>query len=244
MHVIMRRARALRPVARCGEGAATKQQLRAFAFAPAPLRPALDLDELARRVLEEGHAVVPPSQLHGAARLVAAAAAEIAPVLGAPAAAEAGGTRRLGALFNHSAAAQELALHPAALGACDRLLLPSCVRYQLNFTGAIALDTGCAPQGVHRDVGLYPLRHSQSTPLTQVQAVWALTDFCAGSGGLLTAPGSHRWPDDRVALPGELAPVVMEAGSLLLYSSALLHGTGTNTNPHPTVSVAFQQVPK
>ena len=29
----------------------------------------------------------------------------------------------------------------------DLLLLNSCARYQLNFTGAIALDPGCASQG-------------------------------------------------------------------------------------------------
>ncbi|MDA0221623.1 MAG: phytanoyl-CoA dioxygenase family protein [Proteobacteria bacterium] len=148
------------------------------------------------------------------------------------------GTRRLGALFTRSATAQALALHPLVLALADALLLPSCARYQLNFTGATALDPGCTPQRVHRDVSLYPFLHP--CPVTQIQAVWALDAFTADNGGLLVAPGSHRWPHERWPEPGEMVPVVMPTGSLLVYSSALLHGTGVNRSPDPAVSVGFQ----
>ena len=37
-----------------------------------------------------------------------------------------------------------------------------------------------------------------------------------------------------------MRPVVMPAGSLLVYTSALLHGTGVNTSAVPAVSVGFQ----
>jgi len=149
-----------------------------------------------------------------------------------------GGTRRLGALFTRSVTAQALALHPLVLALADALLLPSCARYQLNFTGATALDPGSTPQGIHRDVVLYPFQHP--CPVTQIQAVWALSAFTADNGGLLVAPGSHRWEHERKAGAREMEPVVMPAGSLLVYTSALLHGTGVNAGAAPTVSVGFQ----
>jgi ectoine hydroxylase-related dioxygenase (phytanoyl-CoA dioxygenase family) len=148
------------------------------------------------------------------------------------------GTRRLGALFTRSHAARELALHPLVLALADALLLATCARYQLNFTGATALDPGCAAQRVHRDVGLYPLRHP--CPITQIQAVWALDGFDAANGGLRLAPGSHRWSHERQATEDELVPIVMPAGSLLVYTSGMLHGTGVNRTARPVVSVGFQ----
>jgi ectoine hydroxylase-related dioxygenase (phytanoyl-CoA dioxygenase family) len=149
-----------------------------------------------------------------------------------------GGTRRLGALFTRSATAQELALHPLVLALADALLLPACARYQLNFTGATALDPGCAPQRVHRDVGLYPFRHP--CPVTQIQAVWALDPFDDENGGLFVAPGSHRWDHGRKAGENDMVAVVMPAGSMVVYTSGMLHGTGTNRSTRPVVSVGFQ----
>ena len=149
-----------------------------------------------------------------------------------------GGTRRLGALFTRSRTARELALHPLVLALADALLLPACARYQLNFTGATALDPGCAPQRVHRDVSLYPFRHP--CPVTQIQAVWALDAFDEENGGLRVAPGSHRWPQEREAGEADFVAVVMPAGSMVVYTSAMVHGTGINRSPRPVASVAFQ----
>ena len=149
-----------------------------------------------------------------------------------------GGTRRLGALFTRSATAQALALHPLVLALADALLLESCARYQLNFTGATALDPGCEPQRIHRDVVLYPFRHP--CPVTQIQAVWALDGFDGENGGLRVAPGSHRWPHAREAGEDDLAAVVMPAGSVVVYTSGMLHGTGINRSDRPVASVGFQ----
>ncbi len=168
--------------------------------------------------------------------LTARTAAEIAKALeqGKPEA----GTRRLGALFTRSESAQELALHPLVLALADALLLPTCARYQLNFTGATALDPGCQAQRIHRDVGLYPFRHP--CPVTQIQAVWALDSFTADNGGLHVAPGSHRWDHGREAGEDDMAAVVMPAGSMVVYTSGLLHGTGINRTDRPVASVGFQ----
>jgi len=190
------------------------------------------IDRLAATLREDGHVVVPglaPGQ-------VSRTATEIAAPLAAGA--REGGTRRLGALFRRSEAARELALHAVPLGLADRLLLATCARYQLNFTGATALDPGSAPQRIHRDVGLYPFRHP--CPVTQIQAVWALTDFTDANGGLRIARGSHRWPHERTPGEHEMTAVEMTAGSLLVYTSGLLHGTGINRTRESAVSVGFQ----
>ena len=115
---------------------------------------AMDAKGHAQQVREEGYAVVPGA----AQRFVETVSAEIAAPLSEGTAED--GTRRLGALFTHSRTAQSLALLPVALALADELLLPSCARCQLNFTGAVALDPGCTAQGLHRDVTMYPFLHT------------------------------------------------------------------------------------
>ena len=84
-------------------------------------------------------------------------------------------TKRLGGLFRRSSAARELALHPTVLALADRLLLPHCARYQLNFSGIMHLAPGAEAQSLHRDGLLYPFKHPH--PPTIMPTMWALTDF-------------------------------------------------------------------
>jgi ectoine hydroxylase-related dioxygenase (phytanoyl-CoA dioxygenase family) len=76
--------------------------------------------------------------------------------------------------------------------------------------------------------------------VTQIQAVWALDGFDGENGGLRVAPGSHRWSDAREAGADELEAVVMPAGSAVIYTSGMLHGTGVNRSDRPVASVALQ----
>ena len=191
-----------------------------------------DPDALGQALLAHGHVVV--EGLERELTVQTAAEIEAALASGSPE----GGTRRLGALFSRSQTAQALALHPLVLALADHLLLPTCAHYQLNFTGATALDPGCEPQRVHRDVGLYPFRHP--CPITQIQAVWAIDAFTSDNGGLSIVPGSQHWTHEREPTESDFVPVVMPAGSLLVYTSALLHGTGVNDTSEPVASVGFQ----
>ncbi len=135
-------------------------------------------------------------------------------------------TRRINNLIAKSTACGELALHPLVMAACDRVLLPYCVRYHLHVTTVIELGPGERAQGLHRDGGIYPVRFP-TIPMT-LATIWALGDFTAENGGTNVAPGSHRWDHDRVARPDEIVPAVMPRGSVLIYTSNLHHGSGDN----------------
>ncbi len=135
-------------------------------------------------------------------------------------------TKRINNLIPKSRACQELALHPTVLGVCDQVLLPHCARYHLHVTFLVDLQPGEVAQGIHRDGEIYPLRFP-TVPVT-LATMWACDDFTADNGGTLLAPGSHRWAHERRPRPEELVNAEMPAGSVVLYTSNFLHGSGDN----------------
>jgi ectoine hydroxylase-related dioxygenase (phytanoyl-CoA dioxygenase family) len=146
-------------------------------------------------------------------------------------------TRRINNLLAKSPACGELALHPLVLGLCDRVLLPYCVRYHLHVTSLIELQPGERAQGLHRDGAIYPVQFP-SIPMT-LASFWACTDFTAGNGGTSVVPGSHRWPQDREPRAEEIVSTVMPRGSVLLYTSNLIHGSGDNRSNGPRRGMAL-----
>lgn len=135
-------------------------------------------------------------------------------------------SKRINNLIPKSTACQELAVHPTILGLCDHVLLPNCARYHLHVTLLVELLPGEAAQGLHRDGGIYPIR-LPSIPMT-LATMWACNDFTAENGGTQVVPGSHRWEYGRKPKPEEVISTVMPAGSVLLYTSNLIHGSGPN----------------
>jgi ectoine hydroxylase-related dioxygenase (phytanoyl-CoA dioxygenase family) len=137
-----------------------------------------------------------------------------------------GRTKRINGLMRRSAAAREMAVHPLVLSLADAVLQPNCVRYQLNYSGAIHLLPGATAQELHRDGDLYPFLHP--CPPMMMPTMWALTDFTADNGATLLVPGSHRWAQDRDPTADEVISAVMPAGSLLVYLGGTIHGGGAN----------------
>lgn len=167
-----------------------------------------------------------------AAETVARAGRELAPHMAAvpfgPGNFHGACAKNVEGLVGKSEAAHRLILHDLALALCDRLLLPNCVRYQLNYTGIMHLEPGAAAQELHRDGDLYPFRHP--CPPTILAAMWAASDFSADNGATLLAPGSHLWEHERRPTPHEVVAAAMPAGSLLLYLGGLIHGGGANVS--------------
>lgn len=124
--------------------------------------------------------------------------------------------------------AERVLCDPVLLGVSDAILLPSCVRYQLNVAHVLDRGPGSEQQLLHRDELVWchvPRPH----PELQVASVIALSDFSAENGATRIIPGSHRWPLDRQPQPEELVAAEMRAGSAIVYLGSTIHGGGPNT---------------
>jgi ectoine hydroxylase-related dioxygenase (phytanoyl-CoA dioxygenase family) len=150
-------------------------------------------------------------------------------------------TRRCSALFAKTMAATDMVLAPHFLGAAERILFEahespmmedgqrfiSQASLQVSVTQAIEIWPGQAAQPLHRDDGLHHRRHPG--PDSQVQVLYAGTEYTAEVGATLVVPGSHLWDDDRMPRPEEAIPAVMRRGSGLIYLGSTYHGGGANT---------------
>jgi ectoine hydroxylase-related dioxygenase (phytanoyl-CoA dioxygenase family) len=133
--------------------------------------------------------------------------------------------------------AVEVMCHPLLLGVCDRVLLPSCARYQLNLGQILQRGPGSPDQILHRDELVWA-DVPRPAPELQLATVIAFVDFTVENGATRVVPGSHRW-DDRGLLPIEqilrpppepdaIAQAVMPAGSAVVYLGGTIHGAGAN----------------
>jgi ectoine hydroxylase-related dioxygenase (phytanoyl-CoA dioxygenase family) len=125
--------------------------------------------------------------------------------------------------------ASEVMIHPVLLGVCDRVLLPSCARYQLNLGHLIARGPGAAAQLLHRDELVW-VHVPRPHPELQIATMIALVDFRAENGATRVVPGSHRWPPERKPEPDEIVDAEMPAGSAVIYLGSTIHGAGTNSS--------------
>lgn len=138
-------------------------------------------------------------------------------------------TRHVSGVAAHSRTfATEVLTHPVYLGVCDRVLLPSCARYQLNIGHLIARGPGATAQLLHRDELVW-VHVPRPHPELQVASMLALCDFRAENGATRVVPGSQRWPHERKPEPREIADAEMPAGSAVLYLGSTIHGAGTNS---------------
>lgn len=147
-------------------------------------------------------------------------------------------TRRCAALFAKSMATADLLMQPQFLGSCEQILAddysyPSArgnitvrTTLQVSVTQAIQIWPGQGAQPLHRDDYLHHRRHPG--PESQVQVLYAATDFTAQNGATLVVPGSHLWDDTRLPRLDEAVPAVMSRGSGLIYLGSTYHGGGQN----------------
>ena len=138
--------------------------------------------------------------------------------------------------------ATDVMCHTMLLALADRILLPSCARYQLNLGHLLQRGPGADEQILHRDELVWsdvPRPH----PELQFASVIAFVDFTKENGGTRVVPGSHRW-DDRWLPPPEqfarprpsddqIAYAEMPAGSAVVYSGGTIHGGGGNSTDIP-----------
>ena len=138
--------------------------------------------------------------------------------------------------------AVDVMCQPLLLELCDRVLLPSCARYQLNLGHLLQRGPGADEQWLHRDELVWS-DVPQPHPELQVASVIAFVDFTRENGATRVVPGSHQWPD-RWNTPAEqltrpppaleqIAYAEMPAGSAVIYSGGTIHAGGSNTTDVP-----------
>lgn len=131
-------------------------------------------------------------------------------------------TRRVYSLLGDIGAFEAMLTHPVV----RRLVTARLGEvHQFGMLVLSAIDPGQGSQPLHFDAGAYPLPRDIEA---ETNVIWALDDFTAENGATLVAPGSHRWPAGRRPQRHELVPVVMPAGSAVVYSGRLWHAAGHN----------------
>src|SRR5437868_4163349 len=133
--------------------------------------------------------------------------------------------------------AVDVMCHPLLLALCDRILAPSCARYQLNLGHLLQRGPGSDEQWLHRDEAVWS-DVPKPAPELQLATVIAFVDFTRVNGAARIVPGSHRWPDrqlspaeqiqQRAPAPEETAYAEMPAGSAVVYTGGTIHGGGSN----------------
>jgi ectoine hydroxylase-related dioxygenase (phytanoyl-CoA dioxygenase family) len=138
--------------------------------------------------------------------------------------------------------ATDVMCHPLLLALCDRVLLPSCARYQLNLGHLLQRGPGAEEQWLHRDEAVWsdvPRPH----PELQLATVIAFVDFTRENGATRVVPGSHRFADRQMVpaeqmltappAPEQIAYAEMPAGSAVIYSGGTIHAGGANSTSIP-----------
>ncbi|TCB54789.1 phytanoyl-CoA dioxygenase family protein [Acinetobacter terrae] len=108
---------------------------------------------------------------------------------------------------------------------------------QLSVSQAIQIWPGQKAQVLHRDDHLHHRKHPG--PESQIQVLYAGTDFTEENGATLVIPGSHLWDDQRIPKKEEAIPAVMKKGSGLIYCGSLYHAGGENRSNEARTAIAF-----
>jgi len=139
--------------------------------------------------------------------------------------------------------AVDVMCHPLLLALCDRILAPSCARYQLNLGHLLQRGPGSDEQWLHRDEAVWS-DVPKPAPELQLATVIAFVDFTRENGATRVVPGSHRWPDRRLSpaeqmaeqrapAPDQIAYAEMPAGSAVVYTGGTIHAGGSNVTDVP-----------
>src|SRR5438270_10410279 len=146
-------------------------------------------------------------------------------------------THRVYALLAKAETVAPMVEHPRVLDIVDHLLEPN---YLLTACQVIHLLPGETEQAVHFDDGFYSIPRPR--PSVSISTIWAVDDFTAENGATEVIPGSHRWDDAQ--LPDQddprLRPVVMPAGSAVIFHGTLWHRGGANRSDAPRCAISPQ----
>ncbi|MCP1470330.1 ectoine hydroxylase-related dioxygenase (phytanoyl-CoA dioxygenase family) [Sphingobium sp. OAS761] len=133
-------------------------------------------------------------------------------------------------LVNRHPFFRDILEHELPLGITKEILGPQThdESYLIHSYGANVTRPGSAQQGIHRDRGgNVPL----SAGAAQTRFIWCLDDFVEENGATRVVPGSHLDTEPQSwSVQYESVAAEAPAGSVLIYTDLLLHGTGANVS--------------
>jgi ectoine hydroxylase-related dioxygenase (phytanoyl-CoA dioxygenase family) len=146
-------------------------------------------------------------------------------------------TNRLYALLAKAESAAVLVEHPRVLAIMDALLLPN---YLLTACQAINLLPGETEQAWHFDDGFYTIPRPRKP--VSISTIWAIDDFTETNGATEMIPRSHLWDDEQGpdAEDSRRVPMVMPAGSAVVFVGTLWHRGGANRSTAPRCAISPQ----
>jgi len=147
-------------------------------------------------------------------------------------------SERVYALLAKAPAVAAIVEHPAVLAIVDQFLPPN---YLLSSALAINVHPGETAQNFHIDdvPGGGPDVAKPRAPFG-ISTIWAFDDFATDNGATEVIPGSHRWPSGRSARPEEAVPVIMPAGSVVVFAGNLVHRGGANRSQGTRLAITPQ----
>jgi ectoine hydroxylase-related dioxygenase (phytanoyl-CoA dioxygenase family) len=133
-------------------------------------------------------------------------------------------TQRAYSLLKKTRALDSLVAHPRILAILDALIGPDPL---LSANLAIRINPGETQQVAHFDAGFYPGARPRA-PIA-LSVIWAIDPFTEENGATVIWPGSHLWGDDRKPTDADPHhPVVMPAGSAVIFDGDFWHAGGAN----------------
>jgi len=198
-----------------------------------------DLDAHAARLQRDGYTIIEDFLSETA---LAAVRAGVKPHLGhyrGRNSFEGFATERIYTLVARGAVFESIAEEPRLLALIARFLAP---QFLLSASQAICIFPGEAEQGLHFDDSFYKVPRPR--PPLSVSMICAIDDFTAENGSTVIVPGSHLWgAADQASLPRALAekrPLIMKAGSCIVFPGTLIHGGGANRSTAPRLALTYQ----
>lgn len=129
-------------------------------------------------------------------------------------------------LISGSSVARSVASDPLILNILDYHLLKSCLEYRISGAELLQVFPGDAGYCPQTDETMLPFVY----PGTQcsISCMWSMDDFADGMGGMMIAPGSHRWPTGRMPRRDDFVSGSVPAGSVLIYFGGVWRRSGSN----------------
>lgn len=159
-------------------------------------------------------------------------------------------TERVYTLVGRGKIFEEIVVDQRVLAILDALFLPN---YLLTASQAICISPGETAQPIHSDDSFYPIPRPR--PAISISTIVAVDAFTVTNGCTEIIPGSHLWSDAEVAgtydgldhdaptppsIEKLLTPLIMPAGSCVVFQGTLLHRGGANRSTAPRLAFSNQ----